>query len=74
MKTKLLIIIALLSVFYSLAQTDGWFLYTKPNTISAIVPDDTNTDILHLATDIGYIQFNTNKEKNIFTRRYEYYY
>jgi Secretion system C-terminal sorting domain len=59
MKKKLLLTIALFSTLQIFSQTDGWFLYTKPSTISAIVLDDTNANILHLATDIGYIQFNT---------------
>ncbi|MBT8323878.1 MAG: hypothetical protein KJO96_01160, partial [Winogradskyella sp.] len=41
------------------AQTDGWHLYTKASEITKILPDDVNTDELHLATDIGYIKYNT---------------
>jgi Secretion system C-terminal sorting domain len=59
MKTKLLLAIALLSTLQIFAQTNGWYLYTKASTIYKIVPDDTNANELHLATDIGYIKYNT---------------
>lgn len=62
MKTKLLLTIALLSTLQIFAQFDGWNLYTRASTISKIVPDYTNTDELHLATDIGYIKYNTTSE------------
>jgi Secretion system C-terminal sorting domain len=59
MKTKLLLVIALFISLYSFTQTNGWYLYTKASTIHKIVPDDTNSNELHLATDIGYIKYNT---------------
>lgn len=59
MKTKLLFAVALFIASYNFAQTNGWYLYNKPSTIFAIVPDGTNADLLHLATDMGYIQYNT---------------
>ncbi|MBN4070615.1 T9SS type A sorting domain-containing protein [Olleya sp. AH-315-F22] len=62
MKTKLLLTIALFSTLQIFAQTNGWYLYTKASTISKIVPDNTNVDELHLATDIGYIKYNTTSE------------
>ncbi|TJY34813.1 T9SS type A sorting domain-containing protein [Pontimicrobium aquaticum] len=62
MKTKLLSLIVLFFTLLSNAQTDGWFLYNKPGTVSAIIPDDSNANILHVATDMGYIQYNTSTD------------
>jgi hypothetical protein len=59
MKTKILFAIALFISFYNFAQTNGWYLYTKANTVNKIIPDDVNANELHLATDIGYIKYNT---------------
>jgi len=59
MKTKLLFAIAFLITLQVFAQTNGWYLYTKASTIYKIVPDDANANELHLATDIGYIKYNT---------------
>ncbi|BAO75528.1 T9SS type A sorting domain-containing protein [Winogradskyella sp. PG-2] len=59
MKRKCIILLGLLYSFTALAQTDGWYLYTKASNIIKIVPDDVNSDELHLATDIGYIKYNT---------------
>ena len=58
---KLLLSLALF-LYFSIsitAQTDGWYLYTKASEITKIIPDDVNTNELHLATDIGYIRYNT---------------
>ncbi|WP_299121354.1 hypothetical protein [uncultured Winogradskyella sp.] len=59
MKTKLLTLLAFFCTINAFTQTDGWYLYTKPSEITKITPDDVNTDELHLATDIGYIKYNT---------------
>ncbi|MDT0557988.1 T9SS type A sorting domain-containing protein [Ichthyenterobacterium sp. W332] len=59
MKTKLVLLLGLLYSLPTFAQTDGWYLYTKASEITKIVPDEVNSDELHLATDIGYIKYNT---------------
>ncbi|NNE33542.1 MAG: T9SS type A sorting domain-containing protein, partial [Winogradskyella sp.] len=59
MKTKLLTLLAFLLVIKTYSQTDGWYLYTKASEITKIVPDDVNGDELHIATDIGYLKYNT---------------
>ncbi len=59
MKTKLLVLSLLLFSFSSTAQTNDWHLFTKASEITKIEPDDVNADELHLATDVGYIKFNS---------------
>lgn len=59
MKAKLLFAIALFLSSYCFAQTNGWYLYNKPSQVFDLVPDDVNPNILHIATDMGYIQYNT---------------
>lgn len=59
MKTKLLLLLTFLCSINTFSQTDGWYLYTKVSEITKILPDDVNSDELHLATDIGYIKYNT---------------
>jgi hypothetical protein len=59
MKKLLLILIAFFSILRISSQTDDWYLFTKASQITKIQPDDVNTDELHLATDIGYIKYNT---------------
>ncbi|MBC3759871.1 T9SS type A sorting domain-containing protein [Hyunsoonleella sp. SJ7] len=59
MKTQLVILMVLVCLFKLNAQTDGWHLFTKPSEISKIIPDDINANELHIATDIGYIKYNT---------------
>lgn len=41
----------------TLSQTNGWFQYAMLQSINQIVKD--GSDNLHLATDIGYIKYNT---------------
>lgn len=59
MKTKLLALLAFCLFFNSYSQTDGWYIYSKATEITKIIPDDVNADELHLATDFGYIKYNT---------------
>ena len=58
MRTKLLTVIFTLWSIFLLAQTNGWYQIDKPQTINVIVPDDTDSNIIHLGTNIGYIKFN----------------
>ncbi|WP_430467131.1 T9SS type A sorting domain-containing protein [Winogradskyella ouciana] len=62
MKTKLLSFLAFCCAINAFAQTDGWHLFTKASEITKILPDDINVDELHLATDIGYIKYNTSTD------------
>lgn len=59
MKTKLLFLVIVLCSLQLVAQTDGWYLLTKASEITKIQPDDANANELHLATDIGYMKYNT---------------
>lgn len=59
MKSKLLLLPLLLFSFSIIAQNGDWHLFTKASEITKIQPDDVNANELHLATDIGYIKFNT---------------
>ena len=59
MVKKLLIsVVALFLSQTTFSQTDGWYQIDKPQTINAILPDDVDPDIIHLATNIGYIKYN----------------
>jgi Secretion system C-terminal sorting domain len=59
MKTKLLSLFVCFFTLICVGQSNGWYQYVKPEIIYSITPDDTDSNILHLATDIGYIQLNT---------------
>lgn len=56
MKLKLLSAFFLFCFINVVSQTDGWHLYTKPSKINKILPDDSDPDALHIATDMGYIK------------------
>lgn len=57
-KTLPILIFLFFNCFFLFSQSNGWFQIDKPKTIHKIVPDDTHNNIVHLATNIGYIKFN----------------
>jgi len=57
MKTRILFAFALLITFFSTSQTNGWYQYHKPAQIFNLDVDASNN--IHLATDSGYIKYNT---------------
>ncbi|MFC0603464.1 T9SS type A sorting domain-containing protein [Winogradskyella pulchriflava] len=59
MKTKLLTLFVLFCLISVYSQTDGWRVFSKATEITKIVPDDVNANEMHLATDFGYIKYNT---------------
>ncbi|WP_369999234.1 T9SS type A sorting domain-containing protein [Winogradskyella sp.] len=59
MKTKLLTLFALCCVINAYSQTDGWYVFSKATEITKIVPDDVSAKEIHLATDFGYMKYNT---------------
>jgi len=59
MKYRVFILLILFFTLQINAQTNGWHQYAKPTNIYKIEIDDSNTNLLHLGTDTGYVQFNT---------------
>ncbi|GEM_PF-6182159 len=52
----------LCNILINSAQTNDWYLLNKASEITTIEQGDTNPNELHLATNIGYIKYNTSTD------------